>query len=200
MIKENNNGRYFTEKDAKIYTSKLKKAKSERTAMQLILESILKLTRNMQSPLGFALRKVIYLYLFKKCGKNLTIFPYTIIKHPEEIEVGDDFVVNPFCFINALQGLECGDNVTVSSFSSIVSHTIQNERMEGLGLGSLDKRKLGPIKIDDNTWVAVGCVIGPGVKIGKNSNIGANSVVLGDMPDNCFAAGSPAEVIRISKL
>jgi len=198
MIKQNKNISYFSEKEAKIYLSNLKKLKGKKSITHMVLEPMAKLTRNMHSLLGFALRRIVYKLLFKKCGKRLIIHPYTIIKHPENIEVGNDFVVNPFCFINALQGLRCGDNVTISSFNTMVSHTIQNERMQGLGFNVLDKKKLGPIEIDDNTWLAVGCVVGPGIRIGKNSQIGANSVVLKDVPDNCFVAGSPAKIIRKS--
>ena len=36
----------------------------------------------------------------------------------------------------------------------------------------------------------------PGVTIGKNSVIGANSVVTKDIPDYCVAVGAPAKVIK----
>ncbi|GAK87348.1 hypothetical protein JCM19238_4958 [Vibrio ponticus] len=36
----------------------------------------------------------------------------------------------------------------------------------------------------------------PGVNIGKNSVIGAGSVVTKDIPDNVLAAGNPCVVIR----
>jgi acetyltransferase-like isoleucine patch superfamily enzyme len=35
-----------------------------------------------------------------------------------------------------------------------------------------------------------------GVIIGKNSIIGANSLVTKDIPDNCIAAGNPCIVIK----
>ena len=38
-------------------------------------------------------------------------------------------------------------------------------------------------------------IIGP-VHIGNNVTIGAGSVVVKDLPDNCVAAGNPAKVIR----
>lgn len=47
-------------------------------------------------------------------------------------------------------------------------------------------------------YVHVGCnvcIIG-GVKIGNNVRIGAGSVVVKDVPDNCIVAGNPAKVIR----
>lgn len=50
--------------------------------------------------------------------------------------------------------------------------------------------------IGDN--VSLGCnvtIIG-GVHIGNNVTVGAGSVVLKDVPDNCIVAGNPAKVLR----
>jgi maltose O-acetyltransferase len=38
-------------------------------------------------------------------------------------------------------------------------------------------------------------VVGPGVRIGRGAVIGANSVVLADVPDHAVAVGSPARVL-----
>jgi acetyltransferase-like isoleucine patch superfamily enzyme len=38
-------------------------------------------------------------------------------------------------------------------------------------------------------------VVGPGVRIGRGAVIGANSVVLGDVPDHEVAVGAPARVL-----
>lgn len=57
-----------------------------------------------------------------------------------------------------------------------------------------------PITIGDNCWLASNVTICSGVTIGNNCVIGAGSVVMRDIPDNSFAAGVPAKVIRqISK-
>ncbi|MFA6533795.1 MAG: acyltransferase [Patescibacteria group bacterium] len=53
-----------------------------------------------------------------------------------------------------------------------------------------------PVYIGKNVWVTSRCIILPGVHIGDNSVIGAGSVVTGDIPANCLAAGNPARVIR----
>jgi putative colanic acid biosynthesis acetyltransferase WcaB len=39
------------------------------------------------------------------------------------------------------------------------------------------------------------CIIGP-IKIGNNVQIGAGSVVVKDIPDNCIVVGNPARVVR----
>ena len=58
-----------------------------------------------------------------------------------------------------------------------------------------DKCNKRPI-IGDNVSIGChSCVIG-GVRIGNNVTIGAGSVVVKDIPDNCVAAGNPAKVVR----
>ena len=53
-----------------------------------------------------------------------------------------------------------------------------------------------PVSIGDGSWLGHGAVVLPGASIGKHVVIGANSVVTGEIPDNCVAAGVPARVIR----
>lgn len=54
----------------------------------------------------------------------------------------------------------------------------------------------GCVEIGDNVWIGRNACIMPGVKIGKNSIIGANSVVTRDIPAFSVAVGVPAKVIR----
>tara|TARA_B110001469_G_scaffold117373_1_gene123292 strand:- start:10259 stop:10708 length:450 start_codon:yes stop_codon:yes gene_type:complete len=55
--------------------------------------------------------------------------------------------------------------------------------------------KQGVPVIGDDVFIGVGVVLLGAIKIGDNVAIGANSVVVSDIPSNCFAAGSPAKVI-----
>jgi acetyltransferase-like isoleucine patch superfamily enzyme len=52
------------------------------------------------------------------------------------------------------------------------------------------------IEIEDNVFIGYGCVILKGVKIGRNSVIGANSVVTKNIPENVIAAGNPCIIQR----
>ncbi len=58
-----------------------------------------------------------------------------------------------------------------------------------------DLQVFGPIEIEDNCFIGQNAIILPGVKIGKNSVIGAGAVVTKSIPPNSVAAGSPARVI-----
>lgn len=53
-----------------------------------------------------------------------------------------------------------------------------------------------PVTIGHDCWFGANVVVCPGVTIGNNVVLGAGSVVTRDIPDNCFAAGNPARVIR----
>lgn len=53
-----------------------------------------------------------------------------------------------------------------------------------------------PIIIHDHVWIGEGAKILKGVQIGKNSIIGAGSVVTKSIPANAIAAGNPCLVIK----
>lgn len=50
--------------------------------------------------------------------------------------------------------------------------------------------------IGDNVTIYAGAKVLGGIKIGNNAVIGANAVVLKDVPDNCVAVGIPARIIK----
>lgn len=55
-----------------------------------------------------------------------------------------------------------------------------------------DIRVFGPIVIEDNCLIGEGTKILPNVTIGKNSIVGAGSVVISDVPPNSIVMGVPA--------
>lgn len=53
-----------------------------------------------------------------------------------------------------------------------------------------------PVRIEDNVWIGSGVIIMPGVTIGKNSVVGAGSIVTKDIPENVVAVGNPCRILR----
>lgn len=63
----------------------------------------------------------------------------------------------------------------------------------------LDDHRSGvprPVIIEDNVWLGVNVTVLKGVRIGANSVIGANSLVIKNIPSNVIAAGNPCKVIK----
>jgi acetyltransferase-like isoleucine patch superfamily enzyme len=59
--------------------------------------------------------------------------------------------------------------------------------------------EVAPVEICDGAWLGQNVVVGPGVRIGRGAVVGANSVVLKDVPDHAVAVGAPARVLDGSR-
>jgi serine O-acetyltransferase len=55
--------------------------------------------------------------------------------------------------------------------------------------------RLNPI-LGDGVFLGAGCKIIGGVRIGNHAKIGANAVVVHEVPDHCTAVGVPARILR----
>ena len=97
--------------------------------------------------------------------------------------------------------IEIGDNVLIASNVQIYTATHSTKLQERVvadweaGEGICKTYAL-PVRINDGAWIGGGAIILPGVTIGKNSVIGAGSIVTHSIPDNCVAVGNPCRVIK----
>lgn len=85
-----------------------------------------------------------------------------------------------------------GIGVVLHSRSSIGDRVI-------IGQGVTIGRKLSPEgvpRIGSDVYISAGARVLGGVTVGNNVIIGANSVVISDIPDNCIYAGVPARVVK----
>ncbi len=97
--------------------------------------------------------------------------------------------MNANCYIQAKAGIEIGHNFRIGPGVGLISsnHDINDYDKW------IDK---GPIVIGDNVWIGMNAIVLPGVKIGNNVVIAANSVVTKDIPSNSIAGGVPCKVIK----
>ncbi len=56
--------------------------------------------------------------------------------------------------------------------------------------------KTAEVIIGENVWLAANSIVLKGVKIGKGSVVGANSLVNKSIPENCLYAGNPASFVK----
>ena len=106
-----------------------------------------------------------------------------MVQSPEKLILGVNTDIGAFTYINAKFGVTIEKKVQIGSHCSIYS------------ISTIDNKK-GEIYLKSNCKIGSHSTILPGVTIGKNSIIGANSLVISDIPDNSVAFGVPAKVIR----
>ncbi|MES2407843.1 MAG: serine acetyltransferase [Pseudomonadota bacterium] len=80
---------------------------------------------------------------------------------------------------------------TIISAEEIGSHCWINQQVT---IGWIDKTG-GPV-IGDNVTINAGAKVLGNISIGSNSVVGANAVVVKDVPPNCTVVGIPAYIVR----
>ncbi|MEI6522760.1 MAG: acyltransferase [Bacteroidota bacterium] len=134
-----------------------------------------------------------------KIGKNSEIRPYVNIVGGKNVEIGKNVIVPGGTTISCLPGnylskVIIEDNVLLAPNVSIYgsTHLYNNINIPIKNQGY----KHGTATLKEGCWIGINSVILPGVTIGKNSVVGANSVVNKDVPDFVIVAGSPAKIVK----
>lgn len=123
-----------------------------------------------------------------RIGRGVHIYPSVLITIPWNLEVGDQSAIGARTIIYALGPVTLGRRVTLSQGTHLCagSHDHTDAAMP------LTKP---PICVGDDAWICADAFIGPGVRVGARSVVGARAVVVRDIPDAMIVAGNPARLI-----
>lgn len=137
-----------------------------------------------------------------KLGKHSILeawdFHNQILFSPQ-ILIGDNVSIGEYCHLGCINSIIIDDNVLLGSNVMIIDHSHGKSNTEDF-LIAPNQRVLyskGKIHIESGVWIGEKVSVLPNVTIGKNSIIGANSVVTHDIPPNCVASGNPALVLKV---
>lgn len=125
-------------------------------------------------------------------GKDPWIEPPMRFAYGNRTHIGDNFYANFNLVVVDDIDVYIGNNVMIAPNVTITptGHPVDPDTRRGGTQFSI------PVTIGDDVWIGVGAIILPGVTIGKNSVIGAGSVVAKDIPENVVAVGNPCRVLR----
>ena len=118
--------------------------------------------------------------------------------HPS-IVIGNNVTFTGRCYLSCVDKIKIGNGVLLGRDVFITDNTHGDSSEAVLGVEPISRqlKSKGPVIIGDNVWIGRQVTVLPGVTIGENSIIGANSLVNKDVPPNCVAAGNPANVKKI---
>lgn len=162
------------------------------------------------SYLPTALKTLQYRLIYRCIGPKTIVGGYTHIVNTFNVAIGSNCLILDHVYLRAgVQG-----KITIGNFCAINSHA------KLFGHGGIyidDYAQIGPnclvtttthnyanrlettflpVKIEKWAWIGAQSIILAGVTIGRNSVVGAGSVVTRDVPERTVVAGSPARHIR----
>lgn len=185
-----------------------------------IVNSIFNIPKRVLNRLKFEILK----RKFRVFGTNSGIIKPFELMNPKNIIIGSDVRIGPGCSISTYNNhfqykhspimmigdrskitgkarITCAQKIIIKEdvlIASGVYITDLNHGMDPLDNVSYSYQPLEcrDVFIDKGVWIGERVCILPGAHIGEKSIIGANSVVTGNIPPYCIAAGIPARVIK----
>jgi acetyltransferase-like isoleucine patch superfamily enzyme len=159
---------------------------------------------------------------FRKAGKNIIFEPGVLVFHPETItlgsniyighntilkgyynsvmEIGSNTWIGQGCFFHSAGNIFIGEVVGIGPMVRILtSYHAEDDNSSDLPIMQYPL-EFQPVRIEDGADVGVGSIIMPGVVVGKNSIVGAGSVVTRDVLPYSVVAGVPAKLIRMRNI
>ena len=112
-------------------------------------------------------------------------------------KLNGEIFIDDYVLMSPGTNLRCAKKISIGKSSMIASDvTITDSDWHGIydrtDYVALPKE----VEIEENVWIGERSIVLKGSKIGKNSIIGAGSVVAGDIPENCIFAGNPAKFVK----
>ena len=126
------------------------------------------------APMGLHFRARLYRFSGVKVGHGAAIDRNVQLTHAHDISIGK--------------------RVTIAAGVSLLAETTAlSSRLES----EYRIRKAAPVVVEDDAWIGVKATILPGVTVGTMATVGANSLVLQDVPPRAVVLGVPARVIFV---
>jgi len=129
-----------------------------------------------------------------KIGEDARINEQVIVggmKRPESaLTLGARTIIMEYSFINTTCSVSIGDDSGIGGHCLLFTHGSWLNQLEGFPVN------FAPIHIGNSVWLPWRVFVMPGVTIGDEVVIGANSLISKSIASNSLVAGSPAKVLR----
>jgi len=133
---------------------------------------------------------------YLEIGNNCTILDYAFIqltKPKPRVIIGNNVVIGRYNVIAAKSLISIGDNTIIGPFVQIIDHDHGFEKSK---IVRTQPATIEDIIIEEDCWLGSGAKILKGVHLGVGAVVGANAVVVNDVPSYAIVGGIPAKLIK----
>lgn len=139
-----------------------------------------------------------------KIGENVVLTAWDSYEgqcHTPSIKVGNDCSIGDDSHITCIRQIIIGDGVLTGKKVLITdnSHGLTDGSDAELAPELRPLHSKGPVIIGNNVWIGDKASILPGVTIGDGAIVGANAVVIKDVPPSGIVAGNPGKLIKLMR-
>ncbi|MCD8206708.1 MAG: acyltransferase [Bacteroidales bacterium] len=129
-------------------------------------------------------------------GNPLSVTPCAIyVGENATLEIGENVGISS-SFITAWESVKIGNNVKIGGGCYIIDTDFHSLHPKYRANPETDIAATAAVEIGDNVFIGATSIVLKGSKIGRNSVVGAGSVVNGEIPENEIWAGNPARLVK----
>lgn len=111
------------------------------------------------------------------------------------VTIGDNVRMSGMCVVSGASSILIEDGALFARNVYVADHGHAFDAPE-VAIHEQGIDAIAPVRIGSGAWLGQNVVVLPGADIGRQSIIGANSVVRTTIPDRSIAVGAPARVVR----
>ena len=149
-----------------------------------------------RSPLGggnvdvaVRFRRILAPHVFKTCGKNFKCFQFVEFSFGYNMEVGDGVVVHRHVLLDDRGGIVLGNRVSIADYANIYSHTHSITDQADVTSATT--------VLEEGARITYHATVLAGVRVGKESMVGACAVATRDVRPYHVNLGIPAKSVRV---
>ena len=125
-------------------------------------------------------------------GQNSQIKDNTKIWGQSDFTVGKSAYIGYECYFDLRRNISLEDSVVIADGSRFYTHSVFQSVLDGFPV------KFGPITIGERTFIGAKTLILPGITVGRDSIVGAGTVVSKKIDRDSVIVGSPVREIAKS--
>ncbi|MGH7243340.1 MAG: hypothetical protein ACREJD_07975 [Phycisphaerales bacterium] len=137
----------------------------------------------------YGLRRSLLKAFGTKLAPTSLVRPSCVITHPWNLEMGRSSAVGDHAYIDSTERVVIGDYCTVSQYSKVLTSIASTPP------GTLSHAVRGPIRIEDDGWVATESMVLPGVTVGEGAILGARGTARASLAPWTAFGGEPLRAI-----